>query len=118
MKQKLTHSGLIALAMALAATVLGSYFQQAQAGQYDVTYAIRISGTGPLLMPYLGTSGSWQTVATTSTNGFLQTTGSGLTVNPSPIITGTANIASPAPGELGTSATGQLLIWTGSNWVH
>jgi hypothetical protein len=118
MKHKLTHTGLIVIAVALAAIVLGSYFQQARAGQYDVTYAIRISGTGPLLMPYLGTSGSWQTVATTNSNGFVQTTGSGLTVTPSPIITGTANIPSPAPGQLGTSATGQLLIWTGTNWAH
>jgi hypothetical protein len=118
MKHKLTHFGSILLAMAFAAILFGSYFQQAQAGQYDVTYAIRISGTGPLLMPYIGTSGSWQTVAATSTNGFLQTTGTGLTVNVSPIITGTVNIPSPVPGQLGTSATGQLLIWTGSSWVH
>lgn len=118
MKHKLTQAGSIVLAMAFIAILLGSYFQQAQAGQYDVTYAIRISGTGPLLMPYLGISGSWQTIATTSINGFLQTTGTGLTVYPSPIITGTANIPSPVPGQLGTSATGQLLIWTGSNWVH
>jgi hypothetical protein len=69
-------------------------------------------------MPYLGTSGTWQTLATTSTNGFLQTTGSGLAVNLSPVITGTANLPSPLTGQLGTSATGQLLIWTGSNWAH
>jgi hypothetical protein len=118
MKHKLTQFGLIVLAMALAAIVLGSCFQPAQAGQYDVTYPIRVSGTGSLLMPYIGISGSWQTIATTSTNGFLQTTGTGLAVNPSPIITGTANIPSPSPGQLGTSATGQLLIWTGSSWVH
>ena len=115
MKQKIAAS--ILLIAFLAVLIIGS-FGHAQAGQYDVTYAIRISGTGPLLMPYLGVSGSWQTVATTSTNGFLQTTGSGLAVNTSPIITGTANISSPTPGQLGTSATGQLLIWTGSNWVH
>jgi hypothetical protein len=115
MKNKIALS--ILLIALLAVLIIGS-FGQARAGQYDVTYAIRISGTGPLLMPYLGTSGSWQTVATTATNGVLQTTGSGLTVNPSPIITGTVNIPSPVPGQLGTSATGQLLIWTGTNWVH
>ena len=52
-------------------------------------------------MPYIGISGSWQTIATTSTNGFLQTTGTGLAVNPSPIITGTANIPSPCARPIG-----------------
>jgi hypothetical protein len=115
MKHKIIAS--ILLIALVAVLIIGSY-GKARAGQYDVTYAIRLSGTGPLLMPYLGISGSWQTVATTATNGVLQTTGTGLAVNPSPIITGTANIPSPLPGQLGTSATGQLLIWTGTSWVH
>jgi hypothetical protein len=115
MKKKIIASILL---IALVAVLINGSFGQARAGQYDVTYAIRLSGTGPLLMPYLGTSGSWQTVATTSMNGILQTTGTGLTVNASPVITGTANIPSPVPGQLGTSATGQLLIWTGTSWVH
>jgi hypothetical protein len=100
------------------AAVSAIFWAQARAGQYDIAYPIRISGTGPLLLPYIGASGSWQTLATTGANGFLQTTGTGLAVTPSPVITGTVNIPSPAPGQLGTSATGQLLIWTGTNWVH
>jgi hypothetical protein len=83
---------------------------------YDVAYPIR-SGTGMLTLPYVGTSGTYGVIHTTATNGFVQTSGSGLTVNASPVITGTANIPSPSAGTLGISASGTLMIFgTNSAW--
>src|ERR1700735_1678306 len=79
--------------IALAAVLIAGSFVRAIAGQYDVAYPIRLSGTGPLLLHYLGTSGTWETVATTATNGVVQTTGTGLAVNATPVISSTAAIA-------------------------
>ncbi len=82
----------------------------------DVAYPIR-SGTGTILLPYIGASGTYGVIHTTATNGFVQTTGSGLTVNPSPVITGTASIPSPSPGTLGISSSGTLMIFgTNGAW--
>lgn len=110
--------------VALAAIIIGSYLPATRAAQYDVAYPIRISGTGALSLPYLGTTGTWNALAVTDTNGVVQTTGSGLTVNPSPVISGTAAIAAVsgtniAAGTLGFSSSNTLVIYgTAGNWKN
>jgi hypothetical protein len=112
------------LLVALLAIIIGSYSPGVRAAQYDVAYPIRISGTGALLLPYLGTTGTWNVLTVTSTNGFVQTTGSGLTVNPSPVISGTAAIAAVSgtnisAGTLGFSSSNTLVIYgTAGNWKN
>ena len=116
MKNKLT--ALLLLIAALAMLILGSY-SPATAGQYDVAYPIRASGTGAMSLPYTGSNSAWATIPTTSTNGVVQTTGTGLVVNATPIIAGTAAIApagqTPAPGQLGWSGSGTLLVYGTNN---
>lgn len=71
-------------------------------------------------MPYLGTSGTWSVLAGTSTNGVLQTTGSGLTVNQGLQLSSTAAIAATSgtnalpAGILGLSSSNTLAISTGT----
>jgi hypothetical protein len=118
MKNKLTAS--LLLIVAIAALIIGSY-RPAIAGQYDVAYPIRSSGTGSMSLPYTGSNSQWQTIPAASANGAVQTTGSGLVVNATPIIAGTAAIATagatPVPGQLGISSSGTLVIYgTNSAW--
>jgi hypothetical protein len=113
MKKNLTAS--LLLIAILAMILIGSY-SRANAGQYDIIYLIRTgTGTGNVSTYYPGTSGTWQAIGTTATNGFLQTTGTGIAVNASPVITGTANIPGLSPGTLGISASGTLVIYGTNN---
>jgi hypothetical protein len=113
---KLRFTILAALALVALIIAAGSFSFRAWAqSQYDVAYPIRSSGTGALMLPYVGASGTYGLIHTTATNGFVQTTGSGLIVTPSPVITGTASIPSPSPGTLGLSASGTLMIFGTNN---
>ena len=93
MKKKLISLNLILLAV-FAALLIGSRARAGAPAQYDIAYAIRVSGTGPMLLKYLGTSGSWQIINGSAVNGFVQTTGSGLAVNAGPQLSGSAAVAS------------------------
>jgi hypothetical protein len=120
MKSKITF--LTLLFIAVAVLIVGSY-SRANAGapaQYDVAYAIRVSGTGPMLLKYLGTSGTWQTINVSATNGVVQTTGSGLTVDQGLQLSSTASIAAASgtnalpAGLIGLSSSNTEAISTGT----
>jgi hypothetical protein len=112
-------SSLLLVAL-MAMLIIGASQRSARAGQYDIIYAIRSTGTGAVLMPYLGTSGTWNVLPGTGTNGVLQTTGSGLAVNQGLQLSGTAAIATASgtntlpAGILGLSSSNTLAISTGT----
>jgi len=89
----------------------------ALAGANDAFIPVRTGTTGNITLAPTGPNGAWQTIATTATNGVLQTTGSGLAVNASPIVAGTGAIATPVAGQLGWSGT-SLMVYTGSVWKN
>jgi hypothetical protein len=117
MKNKYYIGSLLLIAL-MAIVIIAA--RPARAAQYDIIYAIRGTGTGAVLMPYLGTSGTWSVLAGTSTNGVLQTTGSGLTVNQGLQLSSTAAIAATSgtnalpAGILGLSSSNTLAISTGT----
>ncbi len=117
MKCKYYISSLLLIAL-MAILVISA--RPVRAAQYDIIYAIRSSGTGAVLMPYLGASGTWGVLSGTSTNGVVQTTGSGLTVNQGLQLSGTAAIAAASgtnalpAGILGLSSSNTLAISTGT----
>jgi len=120
MKHKITACLFL---IALAAVLILGFYSPARAGQYDVAYPIRLSGTGPLLLPYIGSSGTWSVLTVTNPNGVVQTTGSGLTVNYGPVLTSTAAIAAESgtnaipAGTLAMGGTNQTLVYTGTTWI-
>ena len=121
MNIKLTVS--VLLIAILAVLIIGSFGLVAHAGapaQYDVAYPIRSSGTAPMILKYLGTSGTWQTINASGTNGVVQTTGSGLAVNLGLELAGTAAIAATYGtnalpfGVIGLSSSNTESISTGT----
>src|SRR5580692_4501607 len=106
---------------ALLAALLAAAYTRALAGAPavgDVIYILRTGTTSIPLKPLAG--GTYASVNVSTTNGFIQTSGSTLVVNLAPALSGTAAIAAASgtnaltAGLLGLSSSNTLSISTGT----